>query len=107
MKEYKAVIYQENLLSSLVFGSAKINPVKFSEFPQQPRFARLEGRYHGKDQRRMLLFFVREAYVVILEKNVFKLGVYACLGLFVSWVLLLILQLWFPSSMPICFSKSP
>jgi len=26
---------------------------------------------------------------------VFKLGVYACLGLFVSWVLLLILQLWF------------
>ena len=25
----------------------------------------------------------------------FKLGVYACLGLFVSWVLLLILQLWF------------
>ena len=32
MKEYKAVIYQENLLSSLVFGSAKINPVKFSDF---------------------------------------------------------------------------
>ena len=27
--------------------------------------------------------------------NVFKLGVYACLGLFVGWVLLLILQLWF------------
>jgi putative membrane protein len=26
---------------------------------------------------------------------VFKLGVYACLGLFVGWVLLLILQLWF------------
>ena len=25
----------------------------------------------------------------------FKLGVYACLGLFVGWVLLLILQLWF------------
>ena len=32
MKEYNAVIYQENLLSSLVFGSAKINPVKFSDF---------------------------------------------------------------------------
>ena len=29
------------------------------------------------------------------KKNVFKLGVYACFGLFVSWVLLLILQLWF------------
>ena len=29
------------------------------------------------------------------RSNVFKLGVYACLGLFVGWVLLLILQLWF------------
>nr|WP_180300373.1 hypothetical protein [Neisseria meningitidis] len=25
----------------------------------------------------------------------FKLGVYACLGLFAGWVLLLIVQLWF------------
>lgn len=32
MKEYKVVIYQENLLSSLFFGAAKVNPVKFSAF---------------------------------------------------------------------------
>ena len=32
MKEYKAVIYQENALSSLLFGTAKIDPVRFSAF---------------------------------------------------------------------------
>ena len=40
MKEYKAVIYQENLLSSLIFGSAKINPVKFSD-ANQPGVSRV------------------------------------------------------------------
>lgn len=49
MKEYKAVIYQENLLSSLVFGSAKINPVKFSDFlNSHASQGWKEGRYHGK-----------------------------------------------------------
>ena len=48
MKEYKAVIYQENALSSLLFGSAKIDPVRFSA---------------------MFLFWKREAYVVILERE--------------------------------------
>ncbi|SUA25295.1 Uncharacterised protein [Neisseria gonorrhoeae] len=32
MKEYKVVIYQESLLSSLFFGAAKVNPVNFSAF---------------------------------------------------------------------------
>ena len=69
MKEYKAVIYQENLLSSLVFGSAKINPVKFSDFLNSHASQGWKVVTMAKDQRRMLLFFVREAYVVILEKE--------------------------------------
>lgn len=69
MKEYKAVIYQENLLSSLIFGSAKINPVKFSDFLNSHASQGWEVVTMEKDQRRMLLFFVREAYVVILEKE--------------------------------------
>ena len=48
MKEYKAVIYQENLLSSLVFWQRQNQSGQIQRFPQQPRFARLEGRYHGK-----------------------------------------------------------
>ena len=60
MKEYKAVIYQENLLSSLVFGSAKINPVKFSDFLNSHASQGWKVVTMEKDQRRMLLFFVRE-----------------------------------------------
>lgn len=69
MKEYKVVIYQESLLSSLLFGAAKVNPVNFSAFlnkqtPEGWRVVTME-----KDLRRMLLFFKREAYVVILERD--------------------------------------
>jgi hypothetical protein len=32
MKEYKVIIYQESMLSSLFLGSAKVDPIKFSEF---------------------------------------------------------------------------
>ena len=32
MIEYKAVIYQEGMLGSLLLGQSKINPVRFSEF---------------------------------------------------------------------------
>lgn len=57
MKEYKVVIYQESLLSSLFFGAAKVNPVNFSAFlnkqtPEGWRVVTME-----KDLRRMLLFF--------------------------------------------------
>lgn len=69
MKEYKVVIYQESLLSSLFFGAVKVNPVNFSAFlnkqtPEGWRVVTME-----KDLRRMLLFFKREAYVVILERD--------------------------------------
>lgn len=69
MKEYKVVIYQESQLSSLFFGAAKVNPVNFSAFlnkqtPEGWRAVTME-----KDLRRMLLFFKREAYVVILERD--------------------------------------
>lgn len=69
MKEYKVIIYQESLLSSLFFGAAKVNPVNFSAFlnkqtPEGWRVVTME-----KDLRRILLFFKREAYVVILERD--------------------------------------
>lgn len=69
MKEYKVVIYQESPLSSLFFSAAKVNPVNFSAFlnkqtPEGWRVVTME-----KDLRRMLLFFKREAYVVILERD--------------------------------------
>jgi hypothetical protein len=69
MKEYKVVIYQEGLLGSLLLGASKVDPLRFSDFlngnaKQGWRVVTME-----KDIRRMLLFWRREAYLVIMERD--------------------------------------
>ena len=67
--EYKVVIYQESLLGSLFLGSSKVNPVRFSAFLNQNAAEGWRVQTMEKDVRRMLLFWKREAYVVILSKE--------------------------------------
>jgi len=67
--EYKAVVYQEGMLGSLLLGQSKINPVRFSEFLNANARDGWEVVTMEKDIRRMLLFFKREGYVVILKKE--------------------------------------
>ncbi|UFH60025.1 DUF4177 domain-containing protein [Sulfurovum mangrovi] len=69
MKEYKAVIYQEGMLGSLLLGESKINPVRFSEFLNANAREGWEVVTMEKDIRRMLLFFKREGYVVIMKRE--------------------------------------
>jgi len=69
MLEYKAVIYQEGMLGSLLLGESKINPVRFSEFLNANAQDGWEVVTMEKDVRRMLLFFKREGYVVILKRE--------------------------------------
>ena len=69
MLEYKAVIYQEGMLGSLLLGESKINPVRFSEFLNTNAQQGWEVVTMEKDVRRMLLFFKREGYVVILKRD--------------------------------------
>ncbi|HDT6508944.1 TPA: DUF4177 domain-containing protein [Klebsiella aerogenes] len=69
MKQYKAFIYQEGMLGSLLFGASKVDPVKFSEFLNKNAKEGWRVVTMEKDIRRMMLFFKREAYVVILEKE--------------------------------------
>ena len=69
MKEYKAVIYREGLLGSLLFGASKINPVRFTEFLNRNAEQGWRVVTMEKDIARMLLFFRREAYVVIMERE--------------------------------------
>ncbi|PIT59921.1 DUF4177 domain-containing protein [Snodgrassella alvi] len=69
MKEYKVIIYQESMLSSLFLGSAKVDPIKFSEFLNKHAQQGWRVVTTEKDMRRMLLFWNREAYVVIMEKD--------------------------------------
>lgn len=67
--EYKVVIYQEGMLGSLLLGGSKVNPVKFTEFLNQNAANGWRVQTMEKDIRRMLLFWKREAYVVILGRE--------------------------------------
>ncbi|SFZ98043.1 hypothetical protein MNB_SV-5-674 [hydrothermal vent metagenome] len=69
MLEYKAVIYQEGMLGSLLLGQSKVNPVRFSEFLNENALDGWEVVTMEKDIRRMLLLFKREGYVVILKRE--------------------------------------
>ncbi|GHS88273.1 DUF4177 domain-containing protein [Campylobacterota bacterium] len=69
MREYKVVIYQEGMLGSLILGAAKVDPVKFTAFLNRNAAEGWRVITMEKDIRRMLLFWRREAYVVILERE--------------------------------------
>ncbi len=66
--QYKVIIYQEGMLGSLILGQSKINPVKFTALLNANAQEGWRVVTMEKDVRRMLLFWKREAYVVILEK---------------------------------------
>ena len=57
------------MLGSLLFGASKVDPVKFSEFLNKNAREGWRVVTMERDIRRMMLFFKREAYVVILEKE--------------------------------------
>ncbi len=70
MFKYKAVLYQEGMLGSLLLGQSKIDPLRFTEFLNRNAEAGWEVVTMEKDVRRMLLLWKREAYVVIMKKEV-------------------------------------
>ena len=69
MKEYKAVIYQEGMLGSLLLGQSKVDPIKLTNFLNANATEGWRVVTMDKDQRRMLLFFKREALVIIMERD--------------------------------------
>lgn len=69
MRQYKVVVYQEGMLGSLFLGSSKVDPVRFSNFLNQNAKDGWRVVTMEKDIRRMLLFWTREAYMVILERE--------------------------------------
>jgi len=69
MTEYKAIVYQEGMLGSLLLGQSKVNPVRFSEFLNANAEDGWEVVTMEKDIRRMLLLFKREGYIVILKRE--------------------------------------
>ena len=70
MKEYKVVIYQEGMLGSLILGASKVDPVRFTSFLNNNAAQGWRVITMEKDIRRMLLFWKREGYIVIMEKDI-------------------------------------
>lgn len=69
MKEYRVVIYQESMLGSLFLGESKVDPERFSEFLNENAARGWRVVTMEKDVRRMLLFFSREAFLVVMERD--------------------------------------
>lgn len=67
--EYKVVVYRENLLGSLFLGDSKVDPIRFSEFLSANGEQGWEVATMEREQRRMLLFFSREAFLVVLKRE--------------------------------------
>jgi len=68
-REYKVVVYKEGLLGSVVFGQGKVDAENFSDFLNRHaadgwRVVALE-----RESRRTLLFWEREAFMVVLERE--------------------------------------
>ena len=69
MNEYKVVIYREGMLGSLLLGGSKVDPIKFTDFLNSNASEGWKVVTMEKDIRRMLLFWKRESYVVIMTRE--------------------------------------
>ena len=68
--EYKVAIYREPLLGSIFLKNSKINPVRYTEFLNKNAAEGWRVRTMERETRRELIFFKREAFVTILEREV-------------------------------------
>ncbi len=68
--EYKVIIYREGFLGSLLLGASKIDPVRFSEFLNGNAKEGWKVITMSREERRLFLFFKREAHCVIMGREV-------------------------------------
>ncbi len=68
-REYKVVLYREGMIGSLFLGSSKVDPIRFTEFLNRNAAEGWRVVTMEKESRRMLLFFEREAFLVVMERE--------------------------------------
>lgn len=69
MKEYKVIVYREGLLGNIFLAGSKVDPVRFSEFLNMNAADGWRVVTMDRESRRALLFFKREAFLVIMERE--------------------------------------
>lgn len=68
--EYQIVIFSESALGSILLGSSKVDPIKFSEFLNIHAKEGWKVVTMEKEIRRSFLFFAVEAMVVVMEREI-------------------------------------
>lgn len=68
--EYKVVIYREPLLGSIFLGGSRVDPKRYSDFLNQNAREGWRVVTMERETRREFIFFNREAFLTILERNV-------------------------------------
>lgn len=68
-REYKVVLYREGLLGNIFLAGSRVNPMRFSSFLNENAREGWRVVTMDRESRRELLFFKREAFVVILERG--------------------------------------
>jgi len=69
VKEYKVVIYRESLLGSILLQGSRVDPEKYSNFLNEHAREGWRVITMERESRRELLFFKREAFLTILERD--------------------------------------
>lgn len=69
MKEYKVVVYREGMLGSLLLGESKVDPENFTDFLNENARQGWRVVTMEREQRRMLLLWKREAFLVVMERD--------------------------------------
>lgn len=67
MKTYKVVLFKESFFSAIL-GAGNVDVIKFSELLNKNAAEGWKVVTMEKDIQRVLLFFRREAFLVIMEK---------------------------------------
>lgn len=68
--EYKTVIYSEGLIGSILLGESKVDPERLTEMLNE--YGRQGWRVvtMERENRRSLLVFNREAFLIVLERQI-------------------------------------
>jgi hypothetical protein len=62
-------MYREGLLGNIFLAGSRVNPMKFTNFLNENAAEGWRVVTMDRESRRELLFFKREAFVVILERG--------------------------------------
>lgn len=68
--EYKVVIYREPLLGSIFLGGSRVDPKRYSDFLNENARDGWRVVTMERETRREFIFFNREAFLTILERNI-------------------------------------